>query len=380
MWSSSNIVIAVVWCIIFGALRCSASDSTRIVYRVVFDTVSERSLASHWSGPVALTTDERSHVKMLGRFGSQAVTLTLNDLPPHARIRYTLEFYVIGSWDGVQDGDRLRMIVDGRDTVFQATFSNTVYRQSFPDSMGRALHRQRTTARLQNSLGFRFVEPGVYDGPLDAFYELRGICAHTSSTAVITFEGVLKDLRKGIENESWALRSCTIECTGIREFVQRRVPEADTTFQEDVFPGLLHSSDVVHSLRVPILVMECSACGPDCDPVTIAVYSDGTAAGWHAPRRRDHPEQTFTLTTDELDNIERAIEGCRQDSVALSYVYSTWSADTTTPSANRNCTVLLGFGDGARTVHVHEGYPTSADTLKRTVRAIFQRQGWTPTP
>jgi hypothetical protein len=36
----------------------------------------------------------------LGEFGSQAITLTLQDLPDHSLVTITFDLYLIRSWDG----------------------------------------------------------------------------------------------------------------------------------------------------------------------------------------------------------------------------------------------------------------------------------------
>jgi hypothetical protein len=286
---------------------------------------------------------------------------------------------VIGSWDGVVDNDRLRIVVDGTDTLLHASFSNTVYRQSYPDDVGKGVHRQRSEARRQNTLGFRFVEPGIYAGPLDATYHIMVANDHRADSITITFEGILKDLRKGIDNESWALRGVEVKTRRPPALYHRAimVPSAPS-FEEDAFPGIVTTAPVLHELRVPVVVIECPSCGPSCESFSLSVFADRTVARWAGYPRRGEPTAVITLQPSEYDTVEALVQQCLHDSLAYRYVVSTMQGSSATPQ--RQCEVLLGIAGEARTVVVRDDPPASMQALTSTLRMLFTRYGWNNVP
>ncbi len=102
---------------------------------------------SEWSGsaPIAITTAKRSY---LGPFGNDSIRLSATNLPEHDTIVIDLVLYILGSWDGVEDDDRMLITLDTRDTILFTTFSNTLCRlhahlsyPAFRFSMQTRLHR-----------------------------------------------------------------------------------------------------------------------------------------------------------------------------------------------------------------------------------------------
>jgi len=357
-----------------------AQLDVRSHYSVRFDTVSVSSLRPAWSGPLLLTRDHRSGKQLLGRFGGQAVSASLRDLPAHTMVQVAFEVAVIGSWDGEHDKDRLRVVVDERDTVLNATFSNTAYRQSYPDPAGIATHRQRTGARSQNTLGFKFVEKDVYNGSLDATYAVTVFVPHTSDTISIQFEGILRDVRPGIENESWALLSVDIQCIDTTAKALFEVSRADTTFADDVFPGIAPSSDAVHALRLPLAVVECLPCDRGCDAVSIVVYTDGTAATWKKKLHGGEPTMAFDLNTDEVRRVETAVAQCLRDTAVHKHLASVIDPSDSQFQDVRECTLTIGLGEEVFTCRIQKQNPPTLENLRSILREIFERHGWTGGP
>jgi len=373
-------VNAVLWCIIVVSTHAFAQEPTHSIYSVLFDTVRIADVRATWSGPVVLTREPSTGKQVLGRFGSTSIALVLKQLPPHDFVHVSFDVAVIGSWDGVQDGDRLCVLVDGRDTVLYSSFSNTTYRQSYPDRFGAALHRQRTGARSQNSLGFTFVEPGVYNGRLDATYNVHAFVPHTADSTRIQLEGFLRDLRPGIDNESWALLSFYVECVSSPAKKLMRTPGIDTSFADDVFPGIIPTSDAVHALRIPLLIIECAPCNPGCEPVSFAVYTDGTAAAWKKRFHAREPNIAFELTSDEYKYIEQSVSNCLQDSSVRKHLVSVIERAGSEQGKHRDCSVVLGVGTEAFSCMLRETNPALLENLRQYLRNVFEQHGWNDGP
>lgn len=274
----------------------------------------------------------------------------------------------------------MRVMVDGRDTVLYATFSNTTYRQSYPDRVGVAVHRQRTGVHKQNTLGFKFVEKDVYNGSLDATYVISSFIRHSADTLRVDVQGILRDLRPGIENESWALLSFDVGVVTATTDGLHKVPQIDTSFSEDVFPGIVPSSDIVHALRIPLIVIECQPCAIGCSAVSIAVYTDGTAAAWKKPFHGREPALAFDLTVEEAQQVERAVERCLGDTLVREHLVTVIDQAQDRHPEQRNCTITLGVGEQAFTCIVHDWGTGSLEELHQLLRVVFERHGWTDGP
>ncbi|HCN04791.1 MAG TPA: hypothetical protein DIS79_04160 [Bacteroidetes bacterium] len=168
--------------------------------------------------------------KVFGPFGNQQVTLVVTGIVPHDSVTVALELVTLGSWDGAKDHDSWSCILDG-DTLITTTFSTTTFRQNYPDTTGGKLYPARSGAMANNSVGFRFTEPGIYDGTLDACYRLEFRRAHTDRTLTITMIGSLRDVHPNLRNEAWGLRSFDVSIHS----VQRPAFDAPTT--PDIVPG-----------------------------------------------------------------------------------------------------------------------------------------------
>lgn len=164
---------------------------------------------SEWSGsaPIAITAAKRSY---LGPFGNDSIRLSATGLPEHDTIVIDVLLYILGSWDGIEDDDRMLITLDARDTVFSTTFSNTFYQQNYPSPRGGRQYARRTGAAEIDVTGWIFTEPKVFNGPLDAAYTLSFRVPHTAPTCTLDFIATLKDVRPIPSNEAWGVGSVRV--------------------------------------------------------------------------------------------------------------------------------------------------------------------------
>lgn len=167
-----------------------------------------------WQRPVRVGFTGNAAERVLGDFGDQRVTLQLPQLPPHDSITITFDFITIRSWDGnssLYGPDLLEFKVD--DTLlFRSSFSNTSYRQSFPDKYPTS-HAARSGAVAFNSLGYIWRFPGLFSGPMDATYRITRTVHHTAPVVNVHFSVFLDDPGQDITNESWAIDNVTVSIT-----------------------------------------------------------------------------------------------------------------------------------------------------------------------
>lgn len=184
---------------------------------------------TEWSGTrsISITAAKRSY---LGPFGNDSIRVLAKELPEHDTIVVELRVYILGSWDGVQDDDRLLITLDGRDTLLYTTFSNTLIEQNYPDWRGGRVFPRRTGSTEVDVTGWIFSEPRVFHGPLDAAYTMVFRVPHSSRNCGITFKGLLTDVRPIPANEAWGIGSVRI---GLMEKVKPPAPLNEPM----VYPG-----------------------------------------------------------------------------------------------------------------------------------------------
>jgi len=184
-----------------------------------------------WSDPI--TTTSPCDSTFIGEFGNQTVTLSLDDLPSHARVEVSFDLFIIRSWDGNREEtpaellnsplwpddligpDIWQLQADG-EMLVQTTFSNWIDSgslQAYPGSYPGAEYPAQTGAIAINSLCYTY---GPYD--MDAVYPMRYIFDHTGDTLVLDFAAMgLQD----ISDESWGLENVRVSLWGStgQEFV-----------------------------------------------------------------------------------------------------------------------------------------------------------------
>jgi len=187
-----------------------------------------KNFVGSWTGTAstAITKDNRDY---LGPLGNNSITARVSDLPIHDSIVIELEVYILGSWDGVVDDDRLTIILDSKDTLLSSTFSNTYSAQNYPDSRGGRRYPRRTGATEVDCTGWVFTEARVFDGPLDAAYTFLFKAAHSLDTCSISLIGNLKDVRPIPENEAWGVSALRVLAV--------RTPQPPSISDPQIVPG-----------------------------------------------------------------------------------------------------------------------------------------------
>ncbi len=171
---------------------------------------------AEWSRP--LTTTSPNGTQLLGEFGSETVTLRLDDLPAHTRVQVTFDLFILRSWDGSQSNwpegavagaytvapeavvgpDRWKLAADGvmlLDTTF-SNFANWLdlgFYQAYPENYPEGHYPPQTGAVETDALGY---------GKLDATYHLSYDLEHTGSSLALEFTG---SGLQGLKDESWGL-------------------------------------------------------------------------------------------------------------------------------------------------------------------------------
>jgi streptogramin lyase len=159
--------------------------------------------------------------QFLGQFGNDTVTLTLNNLPPHAAVSVLFDLFVIRSWDGNNtnnnDGpDLWELNVAGGRKLLYTTFNNGPTNdppdaQAYPDLYPDGKHPARTGASENNTLGFSFANLGV----MDAVYRLGYTFPHSANELVLNFAA--SGLTPDLANESWGLDNVRVYLTPLAE-------------------------------------------------------------------------------------------------------------------------------------------------------------------
>jgi len=164
----------------------------------LYSTDFESGAGPEWSVQTVEASATNAFTKFLGRFGNEAVRLTLDDLVPGAGYVVVFDLYLMDSWDGngVAGPDYVSVTVDGQ-RVFDETFSNY---NGDPPSQSQTYPEQPEGGRIHRGFNPAYV---------DAIYRrIRVPFTPQAATAAITFGGRnLEDL----ENESWGLDNVNVE-------------------------------------------------------------------------------------------------------------------------------------------------------------------------
>ena len=173
---------------------------------LVYSNAFDEEPGGEWSdGRVARTpVGDRG---FLGEFGNETVTLTLDDLPPHAAVTVRLRQFVLRSWDGnstVEGPDRWILDLAGGLRLVETTYNNgpaetVAAGQAYPGRHPGAQNPARTGAVESDTLGYEV--PG--EGPMDAVYFHRHTFPHTASRLVLNFRA--EGLSADPGDETWGL-------------------------------------------------------------------------------------------------------------------------------------------------------------------------------
>ena len=188
--------------ITYQALVPRASPSS--IYFNDFET----KVGPQWS-KTSTDTTPRGDRKFLGQFGNETVTLTLKDLPPHAKAKLSFDLFVIQSWDGNDTPfgpDIWDLRVRDGPTLLHTTFSKGE-RQAYPSSYPDGDYAPRTWAAEKNMLGYSFYG--------DAVYNLSFTFPHSANSLVIDFSAsglqTLSDESWGLDNVKVSLIPSTMD-------------------------------------------------------------------------------------------------------------------------------------------------------------------------
>lgn len=159
--------------------------------------------AEGWSEPRWETAP--SGQRLMGPFENEATTLTLTNLTDHTHIVVAVDVVIIGGWagNGGVAPNEFRVMLDGSEEVFVATFSNDQEGdgrpQSYPDGVVGGAHPPRHGTFDTNTLDYLDRRGGHEP---DSVYRLFLSVKHSGPTAKLTFSA------SGLEAESgarWAL-------------------------------------------------------------------------------------------------------------------------------------------------------------------------------
>lgn len=155
----------------------------------------------------------------LGTFGAESVTLSLDDLPSHARIRLSFDFLSILTWDGDAylekptdvGPDVFNVTVNGGPRLIHASFicgpAFPAYTQSFPGSFPYDHVPGGTGAAQAGSLGYSYSGKDV-PGPDDYVYRIQRTFGHTGKSLKISFSGLNVQEKA---DECWGLDNVKVE-------------------------------------------------------------------------------------------------------------------------------------------------------------------------
>jgi hypothetical protein len=139
--------------------------------------------------------------RLLGIFGQETVTLTLNDLPTHTTATIEIDFVTIHDWEGsappsTGGPDIMTFRLNGQ-ILQRTTFSTKAgggFNQAYPGSYPAASNPAMTGAASVASLGY----PSGTGHTGDATYRLIFTVPHTASSIVFSME-------HEADGESWAI-------------------------------------------------------------------------------------------------------------------------------------------------------------------------------
>ncbi|HOB98029.1 MAG TPA: PA14 domain-containing protein, partial [Verrucomicrobiota bacterium] len=183
-----------------GAGKCKPPQPSEVIYAADFET----NPGPEWSH-TGISVTPRGGRHFLGRFGSQTVTLTVSNLPPHANLTATFDVFVIQSWDGNNGGpDIWEVGVAGGPMLLHTTFQNwgSLRQQAYPNNFPGGSYRGRIGALEAATLGY---------SDWDAVYRFSFTFPHASNVLQLSFRGANLE---GVDDESWELDNLTVYADG----------------------------------------------------------------------------------------------------------------------------------------------------------------------
>ena len=171
----------------------------------------------------------------LGPFANQTASMTVSQLPPHARLKISFDLFIIATWDGndrsaADNGqpigpDFFTLSLANGPTLLRSTFSVMSDRdhlspiaseQTYPAPIPSTPNHSGDGASAINSLGFvhRFASGTVL--PMDGRYAMSFTLPHTAD--VVTLDFAAMNLQ-GVQDESWGVANVKVEALPAGESV-----------------------------------------------------------------------------------------------------------------------------------------------------------------
>ena len=192
-----------------------AATRGKQVYASAFE---KKQAGDQWSKK-QLTKCPSSKRTFLGPFAYESTTLSLDDLPEHARVRLSFDLMIMLTWDGDlnldqpnKDGpDLFDVTVDRGPRLVHSSFvarpNAETGTQSFPGRFPYDHLPAGTAAVESRSLGY-FWNGGVGSGPDDYVYHVERSFAHSGKSVKIAFSGINLE---AVDNECWGLDNVQVE-------------------------------------------------------------------------------------------------------------------------------------------------------------------------
>lgn len=181
-----------------------------------YSTDFESPVGGEWS---SATTSIFNGSTVLGRFGNETATLTLNGLNTGDIVTLNFDLLILDSWDGnVAPGpDIFKVQIDGVD-VLNSTFANVSgYDQSYPNPTGSGSFARQTGADDVDAAAGGTLPNGYYGNSL---YKFGGglnpnfTAIATGSTMTFSFTG---SGLQGVGDESWAIDNVNVSAAPVPE-------------------------------------------------------------------------------------------------------------------------------------------------------------------
>lgn len=186
-----------------------ATAAAREVYRSAFEN-------NVWSTQT-VTRSPNGKRTFLGPFSNESTTLSLNNLPEHARVRLRFNLMIMLTWDGDANLDQpngdapdlFDVTVDRGPRLVHASFAcrpaSDPLTQSFPGRFPYDHVPSGMGATESRALGYQWPGSG---GPDDYVYHIERSFAHQGRSLKIAFSGIHL---QGVDDEAWGLDNVRVE-------------------------------------------------------------------------------------------------------------------------------------------------------------------------
>lgn len=318
---------------------------------------------SAWQRPIGISLTPQKDNYFLGEFGNQQVQLVLEKLPPHDSLTVAFDLLVLRSWDGNNDPDIWQLTADDS-LLLRTTFSNVVFQQAYPGTYPNTRAEARMGAVETNALGFTWKEPRVYNGPMDARYQLQYTFPHSAPTLTLAFTALLKDVRPTIDNESWGLDNVSVHG------MQKPKKPTQPRMAGDVSAAKKKAGTApAYNLSNLVITLQRGACFGTCPIYTVVLRGNGAIEFNGEQFVQAQGLHTDTLALREVQELVHAFHTSGFFSMQDSY-----SNDRISDLPLTSVT----FTDGTITKRTENYYgaPEALRALEQRIDSVLQTQRW----